>query len=44
MSTMLPHEKYACTGILIGPEAVDLIVNEVFGILVGLGLGWRTFQ
>ena len=35
---MLPHEKYALARILTGLEAVDLFVNEVFGISVGLGL------
>ena len=46
----LDHEYYAptrkCTRarILTGLEAVDLFVNEVFGISVGLGLGKRTFQ
>ena len=30
MSTMLPHEKYTRARILTGPEAVDLIVNDVF--------------
>ena len=44
MSTMLPHEKYALARILTGLEAVDIFVNEVFGISVGLGLGKRTFQ
>ena len=39
MSTMLPHEKYTRPRILTGPGAVDLIVNEVFGFSVGLGLG-----
>ena len=39
MSTMLPHEKYTRPGILTGPGAVDLIVNEVFSFSVGLGLG-----
>ena len=36
---LLPHEKYTRAGILTGPEAVDLIVSEVFGFSVGLGLG-----
>ena len=36
---MLPHEKYIHVILLTGPEAVDLIVNEVFGFSVGLGLG-----
>ena len=36
MSTMLPHEKYTRARILTGPEAVDLIVNEVFGFSGGL--------
>ena len=36
---MLPHEKYTRARILTGREAVDLIVNEVFGFSVGLGLG-----
>ena len=31
---MLPHEKYTRARIITGPEAVDLIVNEVFGISV----------
>ena len=45
MSTMLPHEKYTRARILTGLEAVDLFVNEVFGISVGSGLlGKRTFQ
>ena len=35
MSTMLPHEKYTRARILTGLEAVDLFVNEVFGISVG---------
>ena len=43
-STLLPHEKYTRARILTGLEAVDLFVNEVFGISVGLGLGKRTFQ
>ena len=39
MSAMHPHEKYTRARILTGPEAVDLIENEVFGFSVGLGLG-----
>ena len=42
MSTMLPHEKYTRARILTGLEAVDLVVNEDFGISVELGKG--TFQ
>ena len=41
-STSLPHEKYTRARILTGLEAVDLFVNEVFGISIGLGK--RTFQ
>ena len=37
--TLLPHEKYTRGRILTGPEAVDLIVNEVVDFSVGLGLG-----
>ena len=44
MSTLLPHEKCTRARILTGLEAVDLFVNEVFGISVGLGLGKRAFQ
>ena len=32
MSTMLPHEKCTRARLLTGREAVDLFVNEVFGI------------
>ena len=39
MSTMHPHEKYTRARILTGPEAVDFLVNEIFGFSVGLGLG-----
>ena len=44
MSTMLPHEKYTRAGILTGLEAVDLFVNEVFGISVGLGSEGADFS
>ena len=37
MSTMLPHEKHPRARILTGPEAIDLIVNEVFGFQLGKG-------
>ena len=43
MSTVLPHEKYTRARILTGLEAVDLFVNEVFGISVALESGKRTF-
>ena len=39
-----PTRKYTRARILIDPEAVDLIVDEVFGFSVGLGLVQRTFQ
>ena len=42
MSTMLPHEKYTRARILTGLEAVDLLVNEVLGISVGLGSAWEA--
>ena len=35
MSTLLPHEKYTRARILTGPEAVDLIVNEVLAFQLG---------
>ena len=44
MSTLLLHEKYTRARILTGLEAVDLFVNEVFGIFVGLVFGKQTFQ